>query len=574
MKKRGTSLLVAVCVLISTASVAAVGVTSGSADQTKEVSIVFPKTDGEETEMVRYSDHYFFGNSFSYQHELAVLSLGFAMAGFRSADGGSERYDTKHKNIEGTFKQAGFLDLRFDAYDTKPTTSSIASAIGRKPVTNAAGQTKTLVSIVISGSGYEAEWAGNFQIVSDEGTLTQDHAGFAYAASLVLDRMDAYLTQTQTTGEVIYWVTGYSRAAAVSNLVGAALNARVGPQNVFAYTFATPNATTNTSVDVATVNQNIFNILHDGDLVTMLPSEDWGYGRYGQDLYLVSASSKENNAKNQALLMRIDTILGGKEAYYKNGYQRLLMAYFAQKYGKVAVAEGTAEHVVSTSKVAPASVNEQKNGMYALYALLNTVDFSAVGAAHAPKHYLNMLCSREPSPLPIELPFSDVSKEAFYYDAVQWALKKGITEGAGSTTFSPAAPATRAQAVTFLWRANGSPKPTITKTPFRDVAADAYYHDAVLWAVERGLVEGSSTFEPNGTLTRGQAVTLQWRFSGAQQENRRNPFEDVAETDYFYDAVLWATQKGITNGITGVSFQPEGACTRAQLLTFLFRQLS
>lgn len=578
MKKRGTSLLLAWCLLFSTASAAAVGVTSGGELPAKELSIMVPKTDdqGEEKEMLTYSDAYFSGSPSTYHHDLAMLSLGFAMAGFRSTDGGSERYDTKHKNIESALNQAGFTALRFDAYDKKPTTSSIASAIGQKTVTDAAGRTKTILSIVVSGGGYEAEWAGNFQIVAPDGTLSDDHNGFAHAASEVLDRVDAYLTQTQTTGEVIYWVTGYSRAAAVSNLVGAALNERVGTANVFAYTFATPTATTRSDTAAAMQHQNIFNVMHYGDLVTMLPLEAWGYGRYGQDLYLFSENSQTNFTQNQAFLKKVDAIIGGREAYYKNGYQKLLMAYFAQQYGNVAAAPAAAFGSSADPKAAPSSLGEMGGGIAALYALLNTLDFSAIGAAHAPKAYRSMMESGEPTALASDTLFLDVSKEAFYYDAVQWAAQKGIAEGTSTTSFSPAVTATRAQAVTFLWRANGSPKPTVTENPFRDISSDAYYYDAVLWAVERGVVKGmtADTFEPNGKVTRSQTVTLQWRFSGSPQETRYNPFEDVAEDDYFYDAVLWATKNGITNGMTGTSFQPEEDCSRAQLVTFLFRQLS
>lgn len=579
MKKRWTSVLLVLCLLFSTASAVAVGMTSDGVVQTKELFIAFPSTGGQGDieEMVTYSDAYFAKNSLTYHHDLAKLSLGFALAGFRSTDGGTERYDTKHRNIESAMQQAGFTNLRFDAYHTKPTATSIASAIGRKTVMDAMGRTKTVVSVVVSGGGYEAEWAGNFQIATDEGTLSEDHGGFASAASEVLSRVDAYLTQTETKGEVIYWVTGYSRAAAVSNLVGAALNARVGAKNVFAYTFATPTTTTNSITDTAANNKNIFNIIHYGDLVTMLPLETWGYGRYGLDLYFRSETSQTKYAENQAFLTKVNALIGGREAYYKNGYQKLLMAYFEQQYGKAAANKSA---VILAGLPEPQVTHTSLGGMgstiYSLYALLNTLNFSEIGAAHAPELYLSMMRAGEPSALKTEALFSDVSKDAFYYDAVQWAVEKGITEGTGNTTFSPALTATRAQAVTFLWRAKGSPKPTLTHNPFQDISSNDYYYNAVLWAVEQGIVKGitADTFEPNGKVTRSQTVTLQWRLAGSPQAKSSNPFEDVTEKDYFYDAVLWATQNGITNGMSSTAFQPGGECNRAQLVTFLFRQLS
>ena len=172
-------------------------------------------------------------------------------------------------------------------------------------------------------------------------------------------------------------------------------------------------------------------------------------------------------------------------------------------------------------------------------------------------------------------PFLDVPNGAYYADAVLWAVKNGITSGTSATTFSPDTPCTRAQAVTFLWRAAGSPAPKHADMPFTDVAADAYYRDAVLWAVENGITggTGANTFSPDAPCSRGQIVAFLWRSRQSPMIAAANPFTDVDTDDYYHDAVLWAADEGITGGTSATTFSPDAACTRAQIVTFLYRAL-
>lgn len=171
-------------------------------------------------------------------------------------------------------------------------------------------------------------------------------------------------------------------------------------------------------------------------------------------------------------------------------------------------------------------------------------------------------------------PFADVYESDYYYDAVLWAVANGVTNGTSATTFSPNAPVTRAQMVTFLWRAYGSPKAT-GSNPFADVSADAYYYDAVLWAVANGVTNGTSatTFSPDAPVTRAQAVTFQWRAAGSPVV-AGDSFDDVAADAYYAGAVTWAVANGITNGTGGNKFSPEVTVTRAQAVTFLWRELA
>ena len=169
--------------------------------------------------------------------------------------------------------------------------------------------------------------------------------------------------------------------------------------------------------------------------------------------------------------------------------------------------------------------------------------------------------------------FVDVATGSYYEDAVDWAVENGITQGTDDTHFSPDGICTRAQAVTFLWRAAGSPKPETRTMPFTDVPVGSYYYDAVLWAVENGITKGTSdtTFSPNMICTRAQIVTFLWRSEKSPAAGTANPFADVKSTAYYADAVLWAVKENITKGTTSTTFSPNADCTRAQIVTFLWR---
>ena len=169
--------------------------------------------------------------------------------------------------------------------------------------------------------------------------------------------------------------------------------------------------------------------------------------------------------------------------------------------------------------------------------------------------------------------FKDVKKGDWYFDAVQWAVKNNITEGSGEDTFSPDVICTRTQMVTFLWRVAGSPEPKITKCDFRDVDNSAYYYKAVLWAVEKGVTVGTSdtTFSPNENVTRGQTVAFLYREAGSPFETGEDVFNDVNSNGYYFKAVSWATKNGITVGTGNGKFEPDMDCNRAQIVAMLYR---
>ena len=169
--------------------------------------------------------------------------------------------------------------------------------------------------------------------------------------------------------------------------------------------------------------------------------------------------------------------------------------------------------------------------------------------------------------------FVDVATGSYYEDAVDWAVENGITKGTDDTHFSPDGICTRAQAVTFLWRTAGSPEPETRTMPFTDVSVGSYYYDAVLWAVENGITKGTSgtTFSPNMTCSRAQIVTFLWRSQKSPAAGTANPFTDVKASAYYADAVLWAVKEDVTKGTTNTTFSPDANCTRAQIVTFIWR---
>ena len=202
----------------------------------------------------------------------------------------------------------------------------------------------------------------------------------------------------------------------------------------------------------------------------------------------------------------------------------------------------------------------EKNGKYTFTMPAGKVTVSATFKAAAPAS---------------ENPFTDVPSGAYYEDAVIWAVKKNITSGTSATTFSPDGSCTRAQAVTFLWRAAGSPEPKSAAMPFTDVPAGSYFEKAVLWAVENGITKGTSdtTFSPDASCTRAQIVTFLWRAGGSPAVSGNSAFSDVASDAYYAAAVAWAEKNGVTGGIGGGLFGSDNTCTRAQIVTFIYRSV-
>ena len=248
--------------------------------------------------------------------------------------------------------------------------------------------------------------------------------------------------------------------------------------------------------------------------------------------------------------------------------------------GQVTVAQEVIEalgHEYEATVTAPTCTR----GGYTTHDCIRCDDSYVDSYVPAPGHnYEDGICtgcgkSENPSVVPPTNTFTDVTKDDFFYDAVQWAVAEGITTGVTTTRFAPDNLTTRAQIVTFLWRAAGKPEPASSENPFTDVEESEFYYNAVLWAVEQGITKGvtETTFNPDGNCTRAQAVTFLHRYAGEPGATMENPFTDVSDQEFYYNAILWAVEEEITTGITTTTFEPNSGCTRAQIVTFLFRAI-
>ena len=190
-------------------------------------------------------------------------------------------------------------------------------------------------------------------------------------------------------------------------------------------------------------------------------------------------------------------------------------------------------------------------------------------------NYVKGVCTRCDAKQPGYNPFTDVKKGP-YYDAILWAYCNGVTNGISDTVFGVDNGCTRAQIVTFLYRAAGQPKVENVKNPFTDVSKNSTYYNAIMWAVENGITNGktATSFDPNAVCTRGQIVTFLWRYEKAPIVSSLAKFDDVAAGSYCYNAVMWAVENGITNGKTTTTFAPNDTCTRAQAVTFIYREVA
>ena len=247
----------------------------------------------------------------------------------------------------------------------------------------------------------------------------------------------------------------------------------------------------------------------------------------------------------------------------------------ANGHGEAPIDQSIEEGTTATEPAAPTAEGWIFGGWYLEAECVNKYDFSTPVTAN-----LTLYAKWTEKPAELVNPFTDVHTTDYFYDPVLWAYYHvpQVTTGTTPTTFSPDKTCTRAQVVTFLWRAKGCPEPTMTESPFSDVQDPSqYYYKAVLWAVENGITSGTSatTFSPGNGCTRAQVVTFLWRTEGKPAPAvTENPFSDVPAGEYYTDAVLWAVGKGVTTGTSADKFSPDKTCTRGQIVTFLYRDLS
>ncbi len=718
-----------------------------------------------------YDDNYFYGQEegFGYDASLAKASLCLEMASFSAHTSSNWEKDlssddlTRAENIRELYHTLGFdpESYQFVNYGTALTDTSdkAAYAMAMKYIRNPDGSTDTLIAVPIRGGGYGGEWVSNFNVWSGAASYGKNHKGFQTAADGVFEGLKSYVQNHTIKGNLKLWVVGYSRGAAVANLLGHMLNnaaqnnglsgAKTSLADIYVYTFATPAGAAEKSANTS-YDPNIYNIVNPLDLVPHVAPSAWGFTRYGTTLTLPSGNSDKlwsvyeqisslqapnSGSNNSAGLPESQRLLISKfsqevftnapvpySAFGSRAYvslqqgvmdfakkqlsvpdgsllvnalssktileilgrlgcsdpgvaiQTLLTkdtianAHFSEYYlarletdglndegdfdrvsraRSVLIYDPSGSQISalnidvefrksSASRVAGSSAGSYRDGVctsgevavemtdigliatfpagadytftvsgadagklaVSVYAYdgeeldpARTVEFDSIPSKNGsectvsiPEDPYDDFCVtdadgreyRPDSDSGSSMPFTDVPEGSFCYDAVLWAVDNGITSGTTATTFSPGSSCTRAQAVTFLWRAAGCPEPESGENPFTDVSEGSFCYDAVLWAVENGITKGTTatTFSPGQTCSRGQIVTFLWRSEGSPAAGGANPFTDVAAGSYCYDAVLWAVGEGVTKGTTSTAFSPASNCTRGQIVTFIYRAIA
>lgn len=673
-----------------------------------------------------YNDSFFSYDNSQYHSDLAVMSLKLAMAGYSRQDLYTETLDEddlrRALNLQRLFSDMGFGNAQFENYNVALTddSSKVAYGFASKQI----GQ-DVVVAVVLRGGGYGAEWVDNFNV----GT-SGDHKGFSTAAKAVQADLEDYIAGLKDlysfSGDVKLWMTGYSRSAATCNLLAQAMSSQIEGDDLYAYVFAAPNCTTSPKAC-----QGLYTIISGTDLVPCVPLSKWGFGHHGtvltfpsilpevrkdefEELSGIDLDSDDPVARVaqpaaiQLTINSLGTVISSRSMYnsmYAEDLQRRMRLEFASgepysigdhlgcsvAYGIVATAlpfniptgfllknitrshqptyylawleagtlnsiddfdasgkmvsfgsnanvqiKNSAGEIIATvrnhivtaggalSGIQVECVDGQttlflSDGSYTLeiygsgtadlsilefaadssvsrevvfedVALKSTVMALDISASEDGESYrledgtgmvkpADDTKTEEAEPAGSTGAFTDVSTGAWYYDAVQWAVENGITTGTSATTFSPDRLCTRGEVVTLIWRALGLDdlNGRSTDNPFRDVYSDAYYHDAVLWAVENGITTGTGvdTFSPNAVCDRAQVVTFLWR-TDYPPKKISGPvgFQDVHVGDYFWFPVKWAVDNGITTGTGGNVFSPYLACTRAQVVTFLYRDFA
>lgn len=712
-----------------------------------------------------YTDDYFYAqdDGYGYSADLAKASLCLEMTTFSTNANTTWRGEgvgtaiSRTENVRELLNNLNFSSIQYVNYDVPldDTSDKVAYTLAMKYIKNKDGGTDTLIAVPIRGGGYGGEWASNFNVYNSDEKLSRNHYGFQTAANDVLSGLSDYVQSHEIKGDLKIWAVGFSRGAAVANLLGRALNnATIGgikPNvvDIYVYTFATPAGASRNSAETF-FDPNIFNIVSPVDLVPRVAPTAWGFTRYGTTLSLPydkndklwdkfeeisGIFTREIKPSQRTFLDRFCEVAftngpGGSSAFGKVLYtdvQQDIMDFTGSELGTPPGSpfekSDTLRCVLSNSALKKVLSCALLNYTLIPDALLN---LNTLGLAHYPEHYLahlevdnlqseddfyssyhartvlvyppadkqlktcdikvdfwntkgqsagsyaNGICvsgevslemtdvgliatlpegsgysftvsgsdaanvgaeiytydasELEPvrtvdfASLPIsdgesstvfipmdeyddyyakdgsgniyapdsdsenpDLPddpdepytnnFTDVSEGAYYYDAVLWAVNEGITNGTTETTFSPYASCTRAQVVTFLWRAAGCPEPASTVCQFVDVPKGSFYYKAVLWASQEGITTGVTAdhFQPGATVTRAQVVTFLWRWDMYPQADKSAGFTDVPKHAFYADAVDWAVEVGVTKGTTAKTFSPNDKCIRAQIVTFLYR---
>lgn len=618
MKKRLLSMLLAAALLLSLvpgALAAETGEITGTFTYCPALGMVGVH-DQEQT--FTYSDANFTQSGYRYRKALAVSSMELTMAAFgSSSDAG---YEGASQNLQALLEKCGFEDFAANAaYRTKPTADSIGVGAAHKTIRDNGG-TYTLVALGLRGHNYYGEWGGNFRV--DE---TGDHAGFLLCRDQVLEFLRGYLAGAGITGRIKLWMVGYSRSAATANLVGAALDdgaplgdgVRLSRHDLYCYCFEPPMGTVADDAD-APIYGNIHNIVNEADVVPQVLPEQWSFTRYGVDHVVPYVSDADYPALRDAMLQEFETFdVAG--SYRIDNFR--MVSLDLTKLGTGNALRETGETVAqrefydrlidaALQDMIPSRAAYVKNLQDDLIELTTTLfgfDGGSMGTAmtlFAAKASENAETLLDSLTISGAIENGTVAKllEQYLFESLNEAGVNGydaqqVRKLAGNlavtvTKFAMKHPDLAATLVVNLMTILSAHFPELCLSWLRtlpeeymadqqgyaysgaysDVAANAWYAQYADYTTFGGLMNGVAdrTFAPGVPMTRAMFATVLYRLEGEPAVAGSSPFADL-KADWYRDAVTWAYQNGVVNGVSATSFAPDDLITREQMVTMLYR---
>lgn len=623
MKKRIISLLLCLVLIVSLVPAAAAADTGG----TRTVAVRYASGHGENDHdyeaTFTYSDELFTKSGYTYRQDLAEMSLGLAFAAFSSKDSQySDNYATGNRNFVSMAKQCGFENIQSNKWMFQPAeTDSIGINCASKTIRDNGGS-YTLIAVGVRGNNYHAEWGGNVRL-----DATGEHKGFALGRDQVLDYLRGYIADTGISGRVKIWIAGYSRSAAVANMVSGALDngyslgegVSLSPHDLYCYCYEPPMGTTKNQVQ-GRLYDNIQNIVNANDLVTYVPFDSWDFARYGVD-HVVPTKGDDNYLNYKAKMLRefYQIPNNGGNIYWPDHFQawgidpkditsgdlgKIFKVNMTQKEFYADLSEAITTCLVSSR------ADYAENMQDFLIALLGDIfgkadrDTSAVAMTFAKKLQDNWQKIFYSLTIPGMIKNGTAVRlitgylvEALQENGIVTYDLEGIEAAVAMLVPRLSKMALKYPGTTMTLLANlvvimsahfgesclawmrslpddyMTSKQTVSYVGlFDDVAAEAWYAPAVDYVKYGRLMygTGSNLFQPDAQMTRAMLAQVLYELEGAPSVKGLScPFTDVGGS-WYTDAVIWAYNAGVVAGVSATQFAPNEALTREQMVTMLF----
>ena len=561
-----------------------------SADgEVRSGTVSIPSAQGTKDETFYFSDAWFGAPSGTENPSLATTSMLMALSSVPvKADG----YEAQSKNVSAFMEKLGLSDIQVNPdYKEKMKTDSMGVAVGKKEL-KSGDESFTLLAVALRSGNYEKEWGGNFNVGADG-----LHKGFETACDHAAGFLAKYIADQGISGRVKVWVSGHSRGGAVANLLGHFLSEKaasafkeggadvtITPDDVYAYTFGTPN----TTPDSASSAKGIFNYLSSDDPFTLLPLASWGFTKYGKTIDLDDGKAPEGFSAATWLKQQLSAVRSDRADYAKR-IEPVLKDLFAtasdEHINPVIVASILMLTDTSGEEFTDAKVDEILGRARLMMNQFGLAD--SVLSSHGGDAILAKLRAKDPlyssSPGgeddPSVIRFSDVPEGAWFEKTVQWAASSGYVKGTAEGTFEPATAVSRGMVATILYSIAGKP-PVEGTSSFTDVQDGAWYSAGVAFAQASGFVKGydDKTFRPLQNITREELATILYSYVKSQGKGFGGTWMFALEAPDASSISGWANEamhfmvmSGIMKGDESKMLRPTDTCSRAEAVTMLYQ---